>query len=74
MLIDGEVAFVGSVNVSRRSFVHDIESGLLIRDRDFVAHMEDIFASYTRGSRLVTEKQKHSIFPRLLLKIFENEF
>ncbi|MCB0350024.1 MAG: phosphatidylserine/phosphatidylglycerophosphate/cardiolipin synthase family protein, partial [Bdellovibrionales bacterium] len=74
MLIDNDFAFIGSVNVSRRSFVHDIESGLLIYSPDFVAHMSEIFEQYTKGSRLVTEKQEHSTFPRILLKIFENEF
>lgn len=74
MLIDDELAFIGSVNISRRSFVHDIESGFLIYSRDYTQRMEKIFDNYTAVSHRVTEKQKRKLFPSILIKIFENEF
>jgi phosphatidylserine/phosphatidylglycerophosphate/cardiolipin synthase-like enzyme len=74
MLIDDEFAFIGSVNVSRRSFVHDIESGFMIYNRDYVQRMEKIFDGYTANSRRVTKKQERKLIPSLLIKLFENEF
>ncbi len=74
MLIDDELAFIGSVNISRRSFVHDIESGFLIYSRNYAQRMERIFDNYTALSHRVTERQKRKFFPSLIIKIFENEF
>jgi cardiolipin synthase len=74
LMIDGEYGLIGSVNVSRRSFVHDIESVFMIHGEDFIQHMEKIFDGYTAASRRVTEKQKRKAFPSALLKLLENEF
>ena len=46
LLIDGEAAMIGSVNLSRRSFVQDVENGFVIQSEPVVHKMETIFDSY----------------------------
>ncbi|MFN3454899.1 MAG: phospholipase D-like domain-containing protein [Pseudobdellovibrio sp.] len=74
LLVDGSFGFVGSVNVSRRSFIHDIESGFLIYNQKFIQHMEDIFNQYVQQSRLITQDQKRKPIPSTVLKLVPNLF
>lgn len=74
ILVDGEVAFVGSVNLSRRSFVQDVENGFLIKDREFVTKMNSIFNSYIAHSAQITEPQKRKALPSVLIKMLQNQF
>lgn len=74
LLVDGEVGFVGSVNLSRRSFVQDVENGFLIRDKEFVARMNTIFNSYLTHSVQITEAQKRKVLPSVLIKVLQNQF
>ena len=74
MIIDKELTFIGSVNISRRSFVHDIESGFVIYGKPFAKEMESIFQSYIKGSRQVTDKQKTPWYLKLIINIFEDGF
>ena len=74
LLVDGKLAFVGSVNISRRSFVQDIENGYIIRDRAFVRKMQDIFKDYTAQSRLITEQQSRKFWGSLVVRILKDQF
>ncbi len=74
MIIDQELTFIGSVNISRRSFVHDIESGFIIYGNQFATVMESIFQTYISGSRRVTKYQEIPFFSGIIINIFENEF
>lgn len=74
LLVDGKLAFVGSVNISRRSFVQDIENGYIIRDRAFVHKMQDIFRGYTTQSRLITEQQSRKFWGSLVVRILKDQF
>jgi cardiolipin synthase len=74
ILVDGVVGFIGSVNLSRRSFIQDTENGFLVRDRAFMARMHEIFEGYLAQSRPITEKQKRKWFPSLVVKVLQNQF
>lgn len=58
ILIDDEISFVSGVNLNKRSFIHDWENGILLKDRSINAKIKEIMNGYQQGSRLVTEKQK----------------
>ncbi|MGE5086473.1 MAG: phospholipase D-like domain-containing protein [Bacillota bacterium] len=74
LLVDGKLAFVGSVNISRRSFVQDIENGYVIRDRGFVHKMQEIFKGYTAQSKLITEQQSRKFWGSLVVRILKDQF
>lgn len=74
IIIDNNFSFFGSVNLSQRSFLHDIEHGVLIRDTEFVEKLINIFTSYNRKSKLITEKQKRKLFASLIIAIVPDLF
>jgi phosphatidylserine/phosphatidylglycerophosphate/cardiolipin synthase-like enzyme len=74
ILVDGEIAFLGSVNLSRRSFVQDVENGYVIKDKNFVQKMENIFHSYIEKSALITEPQVRKVLPSALIKVLQDQF
>jgi phosphatidylserine/phosphatidylglycerophosphate/cardiolipin synthase-like enzyme len=74
ILVDGVVGFIGSVNLSRRSFIQDTENGFLIRDREMMARMNTIFEGYLAQSRPITEKQKRKWFPSLVIRLLRDQF
>lgn len=73
ILIDGRFGFIGSVNVSQRSFIHDIESGFIIYNPEFIQHMAKIFAGYNQKSQRIVEEQKRNYLVVLLLKIIGDD-
>ncbi len=74
ILVDGVVGFIGSVNLSRRSFIQDTENGFLIRDRELMARMNTIFEGYLAQSRPITEKQKRKWFASLVVRVLRDQF
>jgi cardiolipin synthase A/B len=74
ILVDGKLAFIGSVNLSRRSFVQDVENGYLIQSPDAVAKMDVIFKSYLEKSKQITQAESRKFFPSLLIGIFKDQF
>lgn len=74
ILVDGKLAFVGSANISRRSFSHDIENGFLIYNQAFIANLEKTFEGYIQESRRVYKHQKQSILSGIWMSLFQNEF
>jgi cardiolipin synthase len=54
MVVDGQVAFVGSANVDVRSFRLNFEIGALISDRRFASELEKIFVRDLAQSHEVT--------------------
>jgi cardiolipin synthase len=74
ILIDNKFAFFGSVNLSRRSFIQDVESGLLIHDENFVGKLTNIFEEYNNRSRQIQTEQKKKFFASLLVLILQNQF
>lgn len=72
--IDNKVAFFGSVNVSRRSFVQDIEHGLLINGESAVKRFNNLFEEYTAKSRVIDEKQSRKFWASMVIAILPNQF
>lgn len=74
ILVDGTKAMIGSVNLSRRSFIQDVENGFLINDPDVVKNMEEIFNSYVKKSAQITKPLPRKIIPTLEINALENQF
>jgi cardiolipin synthase len=55
--MDGEVAFIGSANLDRRSFELNFENTLLAADEDFVALLDARQADYVARSRAVAQAE-----------------
>lgn len=74
VLIDGKFSFIGSVNLNKRSFVHDTENGIMIYDKEYNQKMNSIMDTYKSTSREVNEKQKIALWKKLVIGIFDEEF
>jgi Phosphatidylserine/phosphatidylglycerophosphate/cardiolipin synthases and related enzymes len=74
ILVDGKFAFIGSVNLSRRSFIQDIENGFMIHDENFVRKMQGIFNGYTSKSRLISEQQARKFWGSLIVYLIQDQF
>jgi phosphatidylserine/phosphatidylglycerophosphate/cardiolipin synthase-like enzyme len=74
MVIDEKLAFFGSVNLSRRSFIQDVESGFIIYDPNFVSRLVDMFDLYRKKSHAIKGKQKRKFWASLVVNLLENQF
>jgi phosphatidylserine/phosphatidylglycerophosphate/cardiolipin synthase-like enzyme len=74
LLIDGKKSVIGSVNLSRRSFIQDVENGFIINDTGVTKDMEKIFDSYVKKSERVTEPLPRKIAPTLVIDAADNQF
>ena len=74
ILIDGKVAFIGSVNLSRRSFVQDVENGFLIHSENIVKKMDAIFESYIAKSQKIESAQSRKYTASILIYFLKNQF
>lgn len=74
LLIDGKVALLGSVNLSRRSFVQDVENGFVIQSGAIVRGMESIFDSYVSRSERISEPLLRKEAPTVVIRMLENQF
>lgn len=74
IVIDQYMSFIGSVNLSRRSFIQDIESGILVLNKDFNLELRDIMTSFQGESKLITEKQKRAFWASLVVYLLQNQF
>lgn len=74
MLVDGKAALMGSVNLSRRSFVQDVENGFVIQSEDITRKMESIFDSYVQKSKLITQPLPRKVRSSVVIKLLENQF
>ncbi|MBL7670844.1 MAG: phosphatidylserine/phosphatidylglycerophosphate/cardiolipin synthase family protein [Bdellovibrionaceae bacterium] len=74
ILVDDEIAFIGSVNLSRRSFIQDVENGYLVKSSGFVKQMNVIFESYLAKSKQITQAKERQIGPSILIKLLKDQF
>lgn len=74
LLVDGKQAMMGSVNMSRRSFIQDVENGYLINDPSVTKSMEKVFDSYIQKSALITKPLPRKAIPTLVIDALENQF
>lgn len=73
-LVDDELSFIGSVNLNKRSFIHDMENGALVYSPAFTKKMEDIYQGYLTTAKPITEKQKIYFWQRLIIGALDSEF
>jgi cardiolipin synthase len=74
LLVDSEKAMMGSVNLSRRSFIQDVENVYLINNPDVTKQMEKIFDSYVQKSVQITKPLPRKLIPTLKINLLENQF
>lgn len=74
MIVDRQVTFMGSVNLSRRSFIQDAENSLVIRDAAFAQRMAEMLEGYVQKSRRISKDEERKFFPSLLINLLENQF
>ena len=72
VLVDDEIALIGTVNLDRRSLWLNFEATLLLDDRAFSAMLKELQQSYIQqGKQLqLTEWRKRSWLQRMLENIF----
>ena len=68
------MSFIGSVNLNKRSFVHDMESGMMIYSPSYNQKMNSIMDVYLKQTRVVEEKQKIALWKRVVIGLFDKEF
>lgn len=74
VMIDAEMTLVGSVNLNKRSFVHDTENAILIYSPKFTQSMEKLYAVYMEKSQPIKEEQDINFWKRLIIFIFDDKF
>ncbi|MBS1970210.1 MAG: phosphatidylserine/phosphatidylglycerophosphate/cardiolipin synthase family protein [Bdellovibrionales bacterium] len=74
VLVDGKFSFIGSVNLNKRSFFHDLENGAMIYSPEFNQRMEKIYGTYLQDSRPIQNKLKTSPLKKVILDMFDTEF
>ena len=74
LLIDSEKAMIGSVNLSRRSFIQDVENGYVIENSSVTKSMEKIFNGYVQKSAQITKPLPRKLIPTLKINLLENQF
>lgn len=60
LVIDRKLSFVSSVNLNRRSFIHDTESGVLILHAKTAEILRNEVMNFLRQSRKVTKEERIS--------------
>ncbi|HLE00420.1 MAG TPA: phosphatidylserine/phosphatidylglycerophosphate/cardiolipin synthase family protein [Bdellovibrionota bacterium] len=75
ILVDGELLFISGTNLNMRSFLHDIENGLLIMDKSVASQFENVFENvYLPGSRLVSEELKVKFLDKVIIPLVDQYF
>ncbi|MFA6236526.1 MAG: phosphatidylserine/phosphatidylglycerophosphate/cardiolipin synthase family protein [Bacteriovorax sp.] len=74
ILVDGKLSIIGSVNLNKRSFIHDMENGALIYNPAYNKKMHAILDVYHQMSKEVTEKQKIAFWKKVVIGVFDEEF
>jgi phosphatidylserine/phosphatidylglycerophosphate/cardiolipin synthase-like enzyme len=60
LVIDKSLSFVSSVNLNRRSFIHDTESGVLILHEKTAEMLRNEAMGFLRKSRRITDQERIS--------------
>lgn len=60
LVIDKKLSFVSSVNLNRRSFIHDTESGVLILHSQTADMLRNEVLGFLRKSRRITDQERIS--------------
>ncbi len=75
ILIDNSKIFLGSVNLNKRSFVYDLETGVFFEDEKISNQLsEKIINTYKDKSRLVIRPEAVEKTKQLLINLVDEEF
>lgn len=69
-VIDQHLVVVTSTNLNRRSFVHDLENGVVLLDREVARGVDRVIQGYIDGARRMGPGQPVSRFLRRLLGVY----
>lgn len=72
-LIDDQFSFVTSVNLNRRSFVHDTENATMVYSREYNKELTDLVDQYMTLSHQITGKQKIKFWKRIVIELFNDK-
>ena len=69
MLVDDDLAVVGTANLDNRSFRLNFELSVLVADQFFAGELAKMLADDFADSRLVTRQEttKHALFSRIAI-------
>lgn len=73
VLIDGKLSVIGSVNLNRRSFYHDVENATVIYSPATTRELLAMFDEFVALSKPVEAKIKVPFFKRLIVSIIDKE-
>lgn len=73
ILIDGKLSIIGSVNMNRRSFYHDIENALMVYSPSFNQQLDAQFNEFLSLSKRVEGETKVGFLRRFLVGIINRE-
>lgn len=68
MVIDGRLVLFGSSNLNQRSFVHDLENGVMVLDRAFAARITALIDGYAAGAEPIAADGEVARLVRVLLR------
>lgn len=68
MVIDGRLTLIGSTNLNMRSFVHDLENGVMLLDEGFAARITDLIEGYAADASPIAPGGEVALAVRLLLR------
>src|SRR5690606_3998382 len=75
VLIDDEFAFLGSVNLNRRSFIHDTENALFVYSPAYAQELTQLYhEDYIQLSSQITEKQKQVFWKKIIIDLLSDKF
>lgn len=72
LLVDEKILMLGSVNLSKRSFYHDIENNLTITNPNFVKSFKEIYARQLADSRQIVKAAKTTLTEKIV-KLLDQE-
>lgn len=69
LLVDGKLSVIGSVNLNRRSFYHDVENATIVYSPAFNSQLNSYYSEFISQSEPVKGEQRVGFLNRLLVGI-----
>jgi phosphatidylserine/phosphatidylglycerophosphate/cardiolipin synthase-like enzyme len=73
VLVDGKISVIGSVNLNRRSFYHDVENASIVYSPEFNQQLSAMFQEFLTLSKPVESKKRVGFLKRLVVSIIDKE-
>jgi phosphatidylserine/phosphatidylglycerophosphate/cardiolipin synthase-like enzyme len=67
MVIDGRLVVLGSTNLNQRSFVHDLENGVIVLDTELARRVRSLIDGYATDARPIAPDARVAPLVRMLL-------